>query len=167
MAISNRHARGGRDEVLHGQRQHLGEIAHGRLAAVALPVGVGGKADGRVPGRVGGDRAEALRVERQESLQPLQGINNQQPQAVEEQHGNGIDFPVHLLVRADAAQAIDQFLDRPQDRVEKGAFALVNPGHERAERLGKGDQDDHVKDELKPTKDVHSNHSGFNRAITR
>ena len=84
MAITNGHAGGGRDEVLGGQRQHLGQVAHGGLAAVALPVGIGGKADGGIPGRVRGDRTEALRVERQETLQALQGIYDQQPQDVEE-----------------------------------------------------------------------------------
>ena len=38
------HAAGGGHEVLDGEREHLGEIAHGRLAAVPLPVGIGGKA---------------------------------------------------------------------------------------------------------------------------
>jgi hypothetical protein len=38
------HAAGGGDEVLDGEREHLGEIAHGRLAAIPLPVGIGGKA---------------------------------------------------------------------------------------------------------------------------
>ena len=42
------HARRRRDEVLHGQAQHLRQVAHRRLAAVALPVGVGGEADGGV-----------------------------------------------------------------------------------------------------------------------
>jgi hypothetical protein len=46
-------------------------------------------------------------------------------------------------------------------------LALVDARHEGAKRLGEGDQNNHVKDKLQPTEDVHSNHSGFNRAITR
>ena len=42
------HADRGRDEVLEGQREHLGEVGHGRLAAVGLPVRVGGEAGGGV-----------------------------------------------------------------------------------------------------------------------
>ncbi len=54
----HRHARRRRDEVLHRQAQHLGEVAHRRLAAVALPVGVGGEAHRRVERHLGRDRAE-------------------------------------------------------------------------------------------------------------
>ena len=42
------HAGGGRDEVLDGQAQHLCQVAHRALAAVALPVRVGDEADGGV-----------------------------------------------------------------------------------------------------------------------
>ena len=43
-------AGGGREEVLHRERQHLRQITHRRFAGVALPVGVGDKTDGRVKG---------------------------------------------------------------------------------------------------------------------
>ena len=43
-----RDARGRRAEVVDNQRDHLREIRHRGFAGVALPVGVGGEADGRV-----------------------------------------------------------------------------------------------------------------------
>ena len=41
----DRQADRGRHEVLHGQPDHLGEVAHRGLAGVVLPVGVGDEAD--------------------------------------------------------------------------------------------------------------------------
>ena len=84
----------------------------------------------------GRDRAQPLRVERQERLQALQGIHGEQAEHVEQQHGNGVDLPVHLFVGLHARKAIDQAFDRAQDRVEERALALVDAGHERAQRLG-------------------------------
>ncbi len=74
----DRHAGRRRDEVLHRQTEHLGQIAHGRFAAVALPVGIAGEADRRVERRIRGHRrGQILRtlVERQPSLQSLQRID--------------------------------------------------------------------------------------------
>ena len=60
-----------RSEVLHRERGHLHEIAHGRFAGVGLPVRVRDEAGGRVEGQVRADvaGAEVLRIERQEALQ--------------------------------------------------------------------------------------------------
>ena len=52
----HREAGGGRREVLHREPGHLREVAHRRLAAVALPVRVGDEAGGGVPREVGVDR---------------------------------------------------------------------------------------------------------------
>jgi hypothetical protein len=67
----------------------------------------------------------------------------------------------------DARQAIEQPLQWSQYRVEKGAFSLVNPGHECSQRFGKCQQDYEIAGELKPAIDVHSNLSGFRSAMTR
>ena len=47
------------------------EMAHRRLAGVILPVGVGDEADRGVEGEIGRHGVEAVRVERQQALQPL------------------------------------------------------------------------------------------------
>ncbi len=46
------HAAGRREKVLHCQPQHLRQVAHGGFTAVELPVGVGGKGNGRVEGQL-------------------------------------------------------------------------------------------------------------------
>ena len=43
-------AGGSREEVLHGKCQHLSQVTHGGLTAIALPVGIGDKADSGVEG---------------------------------------------------------------------------------------------------------------------
>ena len=45
------HAAGRREEVMDREAGHLGEITHGGLAAVVLPVGIGNEADGGVQGQ--------------------------------------------------------------------------------------------------------------------
>jgi hypothetical protein len=105
-----RHPGRRRGEVLHGEAQHLGEIAHGALAAVALPVRVGGEAHRGVERRVRRHRRQPLRIERQDALQPLQQVDGQQAEDVEQEHGHRVGLPAHLLVRPDAGQPVDQAL---------------------------------------------------------
>ncbi len=45
-------AGGGGDELVKGQTGHLRQIAHGLLAGVVLPVGIGGEARRRVEGQL-------------------------------------------------------------------------------------------------------------------
>jgi hypothetical protein len=59
---------GGSEKVLDREPRHLGEMAHRRLAGIALPVGGGEKACRGVEGEVGRNGVEALRVERQKGL---------------------------------------------------------------------------------------------------
>ena len=59
------------EEVVDGQTRHLGQVAHGGLAAVVLPVGVGSEAGGGIPGQERGHIREVLGVE--EAAMPLLG----------------------------------------------------------------------------------------------
>ena len=120
------------------------------LAAVALPVGVGDKAEAVLKARSGRHGAQPLRVERQEALQPLQEIHEDHADHAEQQHRHGIDLPVHLFSRVHPGQAVDQPLDWTQDRVQEGALALKNPGHIAPERFHQQQQDNKVEDNLKP-----------------
>ena len=88
----------GRQEVLHGEAGHLHEMAHGRLAAIGLPVGVGHEADRRVEGEVGRDAGEALRIERQHGLQAQQRVEQQEADRIEGEHGQRVGEPGLLLV---------------------------------------------------------------------
>ena len=83
-------AAGGRQEVLHREPRHLREVAHGRLAGVALPVGIGDEAHRGVEGRVGREGGELLRVERQPCLQALQHIHRERAERIEQQQPEGV-----------------------------------------------------------------------------
>ena len=61
-------ADGRRHELLDRERADLGEVRHGRLAAVVLPVGVGEERDGGVEAERRRHRPEVLRVEGQRAL---------------------------------------------------------------------------------------------------
>ena len=86
-----------REEVLAGEDQHLGEMAHGRLARVALPVGVGDEAHGGVERRIRTDRTEVCRVERQHDLQPLYRIDREHADDVERNRCERIGLPRRAL----------------------------------------------------------------------
>ncbi len=111
----HRHPGRRRDEVLHGEREHLREVAHRRLAAVALPVGVGGEARRGVERGIRADGGQRLRIERQPLLQPLQRIDDQRARQVEPQHRERVLDPAHLARRIDARAAVDQPFERPAD----------------------------------------------------
>ena len=141
----------GRNEIMHGEPGHLGQIAHGRLGHVGLPIGVGDEAHRRVEGKIGADRVEMLRVERQNCLQALQGVKRQEPHEAERQHGKAVAEPALLLMFVDAAHGIDDALDRTQERRKECAFAVEDPGHVIAERLDQ-ERDDHaIKRDLNET----------------
>jgi hypothetical protein len=114
------HAGSGGKEVLHVETQHLGQVTHGGLAAVALPVGVGGEADGGVEGRIRRGVGQPLQVQRQPDLEALQGVNRQETQQVEGQHGEGIAGPGHVVARLDAAQTVEAVLHGFQPADESG-----------------------------------------------
>ncbi len=161
------HAGGRGDEVLDGETEHLGEVAHRRLATVALPVGVRGEAHRSVEGRVRGDGAEGLGVQGQHALHALQEVDDQQPHQVEEHHRDRVALPAHLDVGRDSADPIDQPLEPAEDALEGHAFALVDPRHVGPERLGEHQEHDDVECELHIPVGTHAKSSGFSRARTR
>ena len=161
------HAGRGGDEVLDRQAQHLGEVAHRRLAAVPLPVRVAGEADGGVERRVGRHGAEPLRVERQAALEALEEVYDQQAREVEEEHRERVGLPPHLAVGLDAGKPVDEALEPPEDPVQADRAPLVDARHVDAERLGQGDEDDQVKEELHDPAAGHENTSGLSSATTR
>ena len=130
------------------EAEHLREIAHRRLAAVALPVRVRREADGRVERRVRAHGREPLRVQRQHALQALQQIDDDEADEVEEQHGERVALPVALAALVDAGDAIDAALEPAEHRREQRALALVDGRHEHAERLHRGDEQRDVENEL-------------------
>ena len=154
-------------KVLDGQSQHLRQVAHRRLAAVVLPVGVGDETRGGVEGQVGRHRSQPRRVERQPALQPLQGVQEQHAGPAEQQHGHGIPLPIHLLFGSHAGQAIEEPLHRSQDAIQPDRLVLVDAGHVPAQGLDQDQQQDKVQADLYETVGGHQKISGLSRATTR
>ena len=128
---------------MHGEPGHLGQIAHGRLGRVGLPIGVGDEAHRRVEGEIGADRVEMLRVEGQNRLQALQGVKRQEAHKAKGQHGKAIADPTLLLTLVYTAQRIEDALNRSQEWRQERAFAVEDAGHIKAERLDQ-ERDDHA-----------------------
>ena len=149
-------ARRRRPEVVRGEAGHLGEIAHGGLGRVELPVGVGGEAGGSVPGQIGRDGAKVRGVEGQEGLQALEEVGEKQGDRGEAQHGVRVFAPAHFLSCVDGAELVDEPFAGAQHGVEPGAFALEDAGKVDAHRANRGKQDDAVDGELQPPIGGHS-----------
>ena len=130
----NGHADRGRGEVLHGEPSHLDEMAHRRLAAVVLPVGVGDEADGGVEREERRHRLDRRRVERQPALQALQGVQAEHRDQAEGDDGARVDGPRLLALRVDARRAVDEALERQEDAVAGRRAAAVHPGEVRPEQ---------------------------------
>ncbi len=125
---------------MRGQPHHLREIAHGGLAAVVLPVGVGGKAGRRIPGEQWINVRLTCRIERQRALDALYQIEEQQSGALEEQHANGVGFPALFTALIHATCPVNRPLDRTKDRLKPGVL-LLEDGHQvEAQRLRQQEQ---------------------------
>ena len=125
-----------RQEVVQGEPGHLGEVRHRRLARVALPVGVGREGDGRVPGRVGRDRPEAVGVEGQPLLEALHRVEDDERGGVDDQHRDRPFDPALVLLRVDAAETIDARA-RSAGETDRGTCVLPRrPSPCSAPRIG-------------------------------
>ena len=69
--------------------------------------------------RSDGDGVEALRIERQHVLQPLQRVERDEAGDRKGDHRDRIDEPALLALLVDAGEAIEAALDRPQDGREE------------------------------------------------
>ncbi len=155
------------DEVLHGEREHLREIAHRGLAAVPLPVRVGREARRRVERRVRAHRGHVLRIEREPWLQPLQSVDDQRSGQVEPEHRQRVFDPAHVARRVHAGAAVDQTLERAADALGPDCTAFVHRGHVRTERLRQQQEHDDIESELQPAVGGHEKNSGLNSAMIR
>ncbi|MNN34980.1 hypothetical protein D3C81_1488140 [compost metagenome] len=120
----HRQPSGGADEVLHGQAEHLAQVADRCLTAVGLPVGVGDEAYGGVERQRPLLAGKVLWVERQIALQQQHGKQQQEPGQVEGQQGQCVLLPVLLLVGANARQPIAGLFYRAQYRCQPSALAF-------------------------------------------
>ena len=104
---------------------------------------------------IGCHAGKALRVERQQALEALEGVQDQHRDDAERQHRDRVLRPPHLVPLIHAGQPVDQPLERPQDRVKPGALAREHPRHERAERHGHGRDRREEEQNLNPTIERH------------
>ncbi len=151
----DRHAGCRRDEVLHGEADHLAEVGQRRLAAVALPVGVGDERRRRVEGEMLAHPCEALRVERQVALQPQDRIQQHEAGGVEHQQGRDVLEPRLLARLVDPSQRIEPPLDGAHRRGKEGPPAFQHRSHEGAQRSRRGDDENQHEGDLQPSVERH------------
>ena len=153
-----RHADGGGPEVMGGEAEHLGEIAHGGLGRVGLPVGVGGEGDGGVEGEGGLDVGEVLGievVEEAEMLDALDQVGEEHGGGRENEHDDGVLGPGHFVVAIYAGEPIEEALAGDEDGVEEGFATLEDGRHVKAHGLGEEEDDGDEKRDLKPAVERH------------
>ena len=148
-----------REEVLHGQPEHLAEVAHRGLAAVELPVGVRHERRDGVEGDVPRRRMEAQRVEpvRDEEgvLRAQDQIQHEPPHEREHQQALGVGPPVLRAPRIHAKSPVEQALGGRQQRRQKDALAAVQLRHVGAERQRQRGQRDGEQDDREPAAEGH------------
>ncbi len=149
-------ARGGREEVVHRQRRHLGEVAHSGFATIVLPVGVGGEADRRVERQRRTDARQMLWVQREMPLQPRDGIGRHDPDQAEDQHRYGVAHPALLALRVNSGDAVDDAFDGREDRRQQGALAVEDAHHIGTQRPGQRQHNQEHDRNLQPTRERHA-----------
>ena len=104
---------------------------------------------------------QLLRVQRQEQLQALQGIHDDRAQHVEEQQGDRVLLPGHLLAGIDAAEAIQESFKRPPDAQCQVGTAFHDVGDVAAQRLDAqhGEAQYGRKEQIEQDVGVHQNFS--------
>jgi hypothetical protein len=97
----------------------------------------------------------------------LHRIDDQNARHVEEQHGEGVDLPAHLLIGPDSAQPIDEPLEPAERAIEPHGAPLIDARHVGPERLGQEQEDDQVQQELQHAVRRHWKSSGLSNASVR
>jgi len=150
----SRHSCGSRHEVVPGEGRHLGEVAHGRLARVGLPVRVGGEARRSVEGEGCLHGREVLRVERQERLEALDRVCDDHGHEAEREERSRVGLPA-LLRLVDPADLVEKLLEPAERPAQDVALSAEHPVHVGAQ---KGRQEEHrgrEDDNLEPAVGCH------------
>ena len=143
----DRHADGGRQEVLHGQAGHLRDVAHRGLGDVGLPVRVGHERHRGVERDPRVDRPAARGRGRAPPAAVAAGRAAPRPTSENAEDRHRIGAGALVGVGVDAGEAVDAPLDAPVGVVG------VDAGHpvpEGAPRHGQGDQQQHGELERGP-----------------
>ena len=83
-------------------------------------------------------------------LQPHQRIEDEEAADMEEQHGDRVGQPMLLALLVDAADAVENRLNRPQNRRQECALAVEDARHVPAERPHQRDDDRAIEQDLDP-----------------
>ena len=151
------HPRGRGREVVEGELRHLREVRHHRLAAVRLPVRVGGEGRCCLECLPIGNRPATSRVQWQDVLKPERNVGHEHRDCAEDQHRCCITSPVLILLGVDAADPIDHALDgsEPSER------AVVDFEDVDAHWLRDREENRGIEEDLEPAIGCHSqNRSG-------
>jgi hypothetical protein len=141
------------EEVVRGKTGHLRQMAHRRLAAIGLPIGVGDEADRRIERQSRRDGVKSLRVARQQILQPLQRIEHPKAACRECEHRQRIGKPVLLDRRVNPREAVEAPLHWPKHGRQDSPLSFENFGNEMPERAGDTDYKGQHQDNLQPATD--------------
>ena len=148
-------------------------MAHRRLAAIGLPVGVGpvgvgDEADGRVERETGRDGVEPPRVQGKQVLQPHHGVEQSEAASGEAQHAERIGDPSLLHRRVHPREPIESALDGTQDWRQEGAPSLEEVGDEASEWVGGVDHESQDQGDIQPADDRHdlSSYAGLGRVLS-
>ena len=145
-----RHADGGRKEVMVSQREHLRQIAHGGLGHIRLPVRVRSKRDRCVQRQVRCNAGQMLRIERKHMLDPLDHVGDQKRDEAEQKHRQRIFGPAHLVRFVDAGQPVNPPFQGTKKDVGEGTFAFEDARHVNTHRLCAEQNQHKEKEDLKP-----------------
>src|SRR5258705_1873328 len=96
-----------------------------------------------------------LRIERQYALQPLQQIQHYHRNYAEQQHRTRVLGPRHLVAFVHSRRLINQFFERAQNRIQKGAFTVEDVCHKNSQRLRRGQNQGKKEQDLQPTVQRH------------
>ena len=105
--------------------------------------------------RSGATGVEALRIERQEILQPLHRVERQETGDRKDEHGDRIGEPALFARRIDPGQAIEAALDRPEHGAQKGPLAREDARDKGAQRNGAGHNKGEHQRNLQPADKRH------------
>jgi hypothetical protein len=108
-----------------------------------------------IEGEVLYDRAEALRVERQDVLQPLYRIDQQHSDKVKGQQGGRIIERALLALRINVGEIVEGTFERAHEPRQEVALTADDPDYEFTERNGR-EHDEHKRGEnLHPADERH------------
>ncbi len=146
---------GCRPEIVRGEAEHLRQVAHGGFGRVGLPVGVRRERNSRAPGQNRRDGGQVLRVERQQVLQALDRIGQQQRDRGKHEQRQQVANPALLFVGLHAGHTVQQPLAGHEHRVKKRAPARKNQRHIGAHRLREQRHAGEKQGNLQPTVQGH------------